>query len=117
MPPETDLITFTTEGGLVESLNDPILKNSAGTAHGAWVRTGDGEFAFTWRRFLFDFPPGPGEGKFTATVKVRGRLTLNETSDRLSGPFRFDVFDPTGTVILSSGGMAQGERIGVEPFE
>jgi hypothetical protein len=50
-------------------------------------------------------------------VKVRGRLKLNETSDELSGPFKFDVLDPTGTVVFSSGGTAQGVRIGVEPFE
>jgi len=113
MPPVTDLITFTTDGAMMASLNDPTLTH-ASTGHGAWVANGDGSVGFTFMRFVNI--PGP-EGNFTATVKVRGTITLNETSDELSGPFEFDVFDPSGNKLFTAGGTFEATRIGVEPLQ
>jgi hypothetical protein len=47
-------------------------------------------------------------------VIVRSRATLSHGT--LSGPFKFDVFDPTGHIVQSGSGTATATRFQIPPF-
>jgi hypothetical protein len=97
------LVTFTKGGGLIETESD-----APGTAQGAWERIGAHRYAFAFQAFIFDASGPAGH------VVVRGRLKLSH--GRLSGPFKFDVYDPTGKVVQSGSGTAAATRFVIPPF-
>jgi hypothetical protein len=92
------LLTFHRGGGLTETESD-----APGTGLGAWKRTGPNTFALSFKIFSFS-PAGDPQG----WVVVRSAVTLKDGT--LSGPFKFDVFDPTGKVVASGDGMATATR-------
>jgi len=91
------LLTFTPGGGVIETESD-----QPGTGQGAWKPIGRNRFAIAFQTFIFA-PTGPG-----GHVVVRSVATL--TKNTLSGPFKFDVFDPTGKVVQSGSGTATATR-------
>jgi len=88
------LLTFTRGGGVVETESD-----APGTGLGSWKRISDNQFAVAFKSFFFTETGAPG-----GSVLVRTRVTLE--GNTLSGPFKFDVSDPTGKVVQSGSGMA-----------
>jgi hypothetical protein len=100
------LLTFTKGGGLIETESD-----APGTGQGAWRRIGAHRFAFAFQTFIFTPTGDPG-----GHVVVRGVVTL--TNNTLSGPFKFDVFDPAGNPVVgqSGSGTATATRFVIPPF-
>jgi hypothetical protein len=98
------LLTFTPGGGVIETESD-----QPGTALGAWKRTSPHRFAIAFETFIFT-PSGPG-----GHVVVRSVATLTK-KNTLSGPFKFDVFDPTGKVVQSGSGTATATRFVIPPL-
>jgi hypothetical protein len=88
------LLTFHRGGGLTETESD-----APGTGLGAWRRTGGKTFAIAFKTFAFT-PAGAPQG----WVVVRSVVTLD--NGKLSGPFKFDVFDPAGNKVQSGSGTA-----------
>jgi hypothetical protein len=98
------LITFTKGGGVTETESD-----QPGTALGAWKRIGHHRFAFAFKSFIFS-PTGEPAGH----VLVRSIVTLSHGT--LSGPFKFDVFDPSGNKVQSGTGTATATRFVIPKF-
>jgi len=91
------------EGGVL--INHDILPaGPPGT--GTWARQGSDRFKGTfWTGFPGDGGPGTPGG--TLQVRIRGRVR----KDKISGTYRFTVFDPAGAQVQSGTGTFNGERI------
>jgi hypothetical protein len=98
------LATFSPGGGMVETESD-----APGTAQGAWEKIGRRTYQFAFQSFIFDSKGQPG-----GHVIVRSRATLSHGT--LSGPFKFDVVDPTGKIVQSGAGTATATRFQIPPF-
>ncbi|MBI3951390.1 MAG: hypothetical protein HY314_13145 [Acidobacteria bacterium] len=103
------LLTFTTDGGLIQTDTSPEFETPG---HGEWVRTGDRQFTIGFVNLLFD-----DQGEFGGTKEIRENITLNDTSDEYTGVSRVDFFDANGNLIRSTSARTQGTRIHVEPLE
>jgi hypothetical protein len=103
-PPLEAVLTFTRGGGVIETESD-----APGTGQGAWQRIGPGRFAFAFQTYIFT-PTGDPAGR----VVVRSVVTLADGT--LSGPFKFDVFDPAGNVLQSGSGTATATRFVIPPL-
>jgi hypothetical protein len=104
VPTFAALLTFTPGGGVIETESD-----AAGTGLGAWKRVGHNRFAIAFQTFIFT-PNGPG-----GHVIVRSVATLTK-KNTLSGPFKFDVFDPAGNVVQAGSGTATATRFVIPPL-
>jgi hypothetical protein len=98
------LLTFSPGGGVVETESD-----APGTGLGSWEKIGDHQYQFAFETFIFDNKGQPG-----GHVIVRNQVTVN--GDTASGPFKFDVFDPTGKIVQSGSGTATATRFQIPPF-
>jgi hypothetical protein len=98
------LLTFSAGGGVVETESD-----APGTGQGSWEKIGHRQYRFAFQTFIFTDTGQPG-----GHVIVRSRATVSH--GRLSGPFKFVVFDPTGKVVQSGAGTATGTRFQIPPF-
>lgn len=103
-PPFSALVTFSAGGGLVETESD-----APGTALGSWEKIGPRTYQFAFKSFIFS-----STGLPTGYVIVRDQATLSHGT--LSGPFKFDVFDPTGHIVQSGSGTATATRFQIPPF-
>lgn len=92
------LLSFHRGGTLTETESD-----APGTGLGAWKRTGAKTFAVAFKTFIFT-PTGDPQG----WVIVRAAVTLD--AGKLSGPFKFDLFDPAGNKVQSGAGTATATR-------
>lgn len=116
-PPFRGLITFDTGGGLIASAQGDILLNPppgvppvATAGHGAWKRTGNRRYAFTFRQILYG-----SDGSYQGEAKSRHKITLNASGNQWSGQLQFEIFDADGNVVFSGSGTEQATRIEVEP--
>ena len=98
------LITFTRDGSVIETEAD-----APGTGQGAWKRISRNRFAFAFQSFFFTETGEPG-----GHVVVRSVVTLSH--DTLSGPFKFNVYDPAGNVLESGSGTATATRFVIPDF-
>lgn len=73
---------------------------------GTWARQGDGGFKGTFWGGQ-PGPAGPDKPGFTVKIQVRGRVKMG----RVSGTYRFQVFDPTGAKADSGTGTFSGRRV------
>ena len=88
-----------------------VTAPDAPLGHGAWEHTGDGAYALT-----IVFPDFDDEGDLEGQTTVRTTVTLGRDGDTFAGPFVNEFTDLAGTVLFSSGGTAEGQRIVVEPL-
>lgn len=113
------LKTFDAGGGLVASAQGDILLDAppgvapvASTAHGAWIKTGKGEFLVTFRQIFYG-----SDGSFEGGAKIRLAAALNPEGDEWSGQFKVEYFDAAGNVVFAGEGTMQASRIVPEPLE
>src|SRR5205085_11577328 len=92
---------------------EDYIAPQATPGQGLWALTGNGEFALTFYGVLIGSVTDP---QFQGTYKVRSKLTTNEAGDQFSGPFKIDVFDPSGNFLFSLDGTVQGRRAALEPL-
>jgi hypothetical protein len=97
-PPFQALLTLTRDGGVISTESD-----APGTGQGSWKRIGRHRYAFAFQTFILSPTGAPG-----GHVVVRSVVTL--TGATLSGPFKFDVFDPAGKPVQSGSGTATATR-------
>lgn len=102
------LYTFMSDGTLISSNKDHPVR---GPAHGAWVRTGDREFAVTFVRLRFDT-----DGNFIGTQKLRAQFTLHATLDEFTSQSQNEFFGVDGNFETSNMTTGLARRIKVEPL-
>jgi hypothetical protein len=122
LPPLKDLITFTSDGNVIEAhrlfLKDsPLGPLLATPGHGAWAKTGTNEFAATLMIIYEGSEDHPtASGQVLAIEKVRFKLSLGPEPDKLSGTLLDEIRDTSGNVIFVGPGTFEAKRIGVEPL-
>ena len=102
------LLTFTSDGNIIG--DEPSAFETA--AHGNWVSTKGSEAAYTFTSLL-----GGADGQFSGSIKVVGTLRLDVGQEKWTGPFKVEVFDASGNVILSDRGTLTGKRIQIESLD
>lgn len=105
--------TFHSDGTFLEtSLTD--FSPPAGTAgQGVWAKTGTREFALTFYGVTIGDVTSP---QLQGTYKVRSKLTLSLTGDEFEGPFLIEIYDPSGALVFTIEGTAQGRRARLDPL-
>ncbi len=103
-----NLLTFSSDGTFFRS-GDTHPVYSGG--HGAWKRTGNGEFDATYIAFNFD-----QTGKWTGSNKVRIHIVPSPGGNEFTAETKATVFDLQDNVIRTSEGRLSGKRIQAEPF-
>ena len=98
------LLTIHAGGGLTETESD-----APGTGLGAWEQVGRHRYRFAFETFMFT-----GTGAPSGHVIVRSLTTLKDGI--LSGPYKFDVYDPSGNVVQSGSGTATATRFQIPAF-
>lgn len=123
LPPLKDLITFTSDGSVIETrrlfLADSPLGPLIGTpGHGSWIKTAANEFAVTLM-ILYEGAEShsTAAGEVVATEKVHFRLRLGPGPDRLSGTLLDEIRDSGGDLIFRGPGTFEAKRIQAEPLE
>jgi len=115
LPPNLDMTTVNRDGTLTNS--DSVF----GTGHGAWKRTGNGQFAMKFRTpilatasgppFSFPFPPG-------SILTVSAEVMVAEDGMAAFGPYDAVVHAPDGSggfiLVLGFNGNVAFSRITVD---
>jgi hypothetical protein len=102
------LYTFMSDGTLISSNRDHPTR---GPGHGAWVRTGDREFAITFVRIRFE-----ADGSFIGTQKLRGQVTLSEELNAFTSRSMNEFYDVDGNLTDTNQTTTRATRIRVEPL-
>jgi len=105
--------TFHSDGTFTETSLTDYLPPAGPPGQGVWVKTGAREFALTIYGVTVGDLTNP---QFQGTYKVRSKLTLNRSGEEFSGPFTVEIYDPTGTLLFTFDGTAQGRRAHVDPL-
>jgi hypothetical protein len=108
-PPFRGLITFSEGGGMIASAqgdNLPAFNSLATPGHGAWTRTGNRVFLFTFVQILY----GP-DGEYEGEIRVRHNATMNRAGTTWNGNLTLEVFDPTGELVHTGTGSGTATRI------
>jgi hypothetical protein len=101
------LITFNSDGGVTATESPGPFESPA---HGNWERRGR-DVAYT---FFALFGTAAGAGHNAGSLKVVGTLHFDARNGGWTGPFRIQVFTPTGAVIFSDEGTIALTRIEIE---
>jgi hypothetical protein len=112
LQPFTDLITFTSDGSVIEcrrlfvpaSPFGPLMETPG---HGAWVRVAQREFDL---HFVF-LLQGATSGMDIGTDNVHLRVQLDSTGTVLSGTFDSTIKDTSGNPIFTASGTYQATPI------
>ena len=105
-PPLKGLITFTRDGALVETVFLPFVS----PGHGAWVRTGNRQFAITNVYFVSDL-----SGQLLRIGTVHATYDLDRALTTATIAFHVDLTDPAGQFLSAFEGTGHATRIVVEP--
>jgi hypothetical protein len=113
------LLTFGGEGAMIETdtpaptpvgdLGVLILSNG----HGAWVSTGEVEFAYLYRKLIYQ---QDGLTPF-GTTRTSATGTTSADDTQLQATLLIEFLDTNGKIALSTTGTAAGTRIQVEQQE
>ena len=104
--PVTAFFTFTPGGCLLQTSSDA----EARPAHGAWVKTADREYDYTWTRPLLD-AAGTLSGIRAGSWQVR----LADSLDAYTSTGGSTDADLNGNILGTSQSSQQGTKIKVEP--
>jgi hypothetical protein len=83
------LLTFMDDGNALEENNSPRILS---LAHGAWMKTGEGQFSSDRVKFQFD---GPTTRLFTGTIRFAQKIQL-DTPDSFHSTTTRQLFDAAG---------------------
>lgn len=113
-PPFKAMITFSDGGGMTASAQGDILLNlnSLATAgHGAWVRTGNSQFLFTFRQIFYT-----ADGSYDGGIKVRHTANMNRAGTAWTGQITAEFYNAADEVVFTSNGSGTATRIVAEPL-
>jgi hypothetical protein len=99
---ETDSPMPTPFGGNIGTL---VLSNG----HGSWKPTGKQQFAYTYRKILYD-----ANGASFGLARTNGAVTLNKEGTELQAKVAIQFTDNHGQVVFSAQGTVTGQRIEVQ---
>lgn len=124
LPPSPELlslVTFTRDGGVVETRrlfipDSPLGPLLATPGHGSWVRTGANQFAVTLIAIYEGGPTSPSVGVVVAVEKIRFKLRLDPNNGHLTGTLLDELRDTKGNVLFVGTGRFDATRITVEPL-
>ena len=105
--PVTAFFTFTPGGCLLASTSDALDR----PAHGAWVKTADREYDYTWTR-----PRVDAEGTFTGTTMGRNHVRIDDPLDTYTTAGVTTELDLNGNVMSTRQVSGQAARIKVGPM-
>ena len=100
------LMTFNSEGSVIAS-ESPVGFESAG--HGSWTTNTRGQVSYTFYSLL-----GSQDGVNTGKIKVVGTLKYDPKTNGWSGPFKVEVFDAGGQLVLADEGTFKLTPIPIE---
>jgi len=108
-PPFKGMITFAEGGGMIASAQGDILLNinSLATAgHGAWVRTGNRTFLFTFRQIFYK-----PDGSYDGGIRVRHTATMKRNGLAWTGELTVEFFDVNDNIVSVGTGSGTATRI------
>jgi hypothetical protein len=108
-PPFRGLITFSEGGGMIASAQGDNLINAGSLAtpgHGAWSRTGNREFLFTFVQILYN-----ADGEHDGMIRIRHTATMNKSGNAWTGQLTLEVFDPGDNLVFTGTGSGTATRI------
>ena len=123
LPPLKDLLTFTSDGSVLETrrlflANSPIGPLLGTPGHGSWVKTASNEYAVTLMIIYEGAETHPtASGEVVAIEKVRFKLKLGPGADRLTGTLLDEIRDTNGDLIFRGPGTFEASRIRAEPLD
>ena len=103
------LITFSEGGGMIASAQGDNLINAGSLAtpgHGAWSRTGNREFLFTFIQVLYN-----ADGEYDGMIRIRHTATMNKSGNTWAGQLTLEVFDPGDNLVFTGTGSGTATRI------
>jgi len=111
--PFKGLITFCEGGGLVASGQGDILLSPppgvpplATAGHGAWSRTANHEYLFTFRQIFYN-----GDGSYAGGAKIRNAATLSKSGNSMAGQLTVDYYNENDEVVFTGTGTFTAVRI------
>lgn len=111
-PPFRVLMTFTADGGFTGSGDGD---NAVGSPqYGVWERIGDKNsrtYAVTFRQLFYN-PDSSSAG----SAKMQQTVVLDESGNTWTGPFVVRIYNPDGSLFITSTGTATATRIQSEPL-
>lgn len=110
------MVTFCEGGGVVASAQGDILLQAppgvppvATAAHGAWLRTSNREFLFTFRQIFYN-----ADGSYAGGAKIRNAGLLNAFANNMSGQLIVQYYDSDDQVVFTGTGSFTASRIVAE---
>ena len=111
-------ITFSDGGGLVASGQGDVLLNPppgvppvATAGHGAWIRTANQEYLFTFRQIFYN-----ADGSYAGGAKIRNSAQLNKPGNEMTGQLIVDYYNENDEVVFTGTGTFTATRIVAEPL-
>lgn len=117
--PFRGMVTFSEGGGVVASAQGDILLQPppgvppvATAAHGAWIRTSNREFLFTFRQIFYN-----ADGSYAGGAKIRNSATIDVPGNNMSGQLVVQFYDASDQVVFTGSGSFTGYRIVAETLD
>jgi hypothetical protein len=105
------LATYAGGGGYIftDTIPNPV---SATPGHGAWEFVNPGLFNANFVKFNFNM-----QGEIDSILKVRARITLDDTENRYTSVERVEVRNLAGELIFAREATTVAMRMSVEPID
>jgi hypothetical protein len=110
------LLSFTEDGRMFATAQGDVVAPAQSPGMGAWQYQGGHTNALSFKTMFYE-TQGDAAGSLIGIATIRSTSTVNETSDKFSGPFKLALVDPQGNVLISTEGTWQFTRIKVEPLQ
>jgi hypothetical protein len=113
-PPFRAMITFMESGGMIASAQGDILLNInsvATSGHGAWVRTGNRAFLFTFRQIFYG-----SDGSYEGGILVRHNANMTANGQNWTGNMTFEIYDENDVVVFAGTGSGTATRLNPLPL-
>ena len=117
--PFRGMVTMSEGGGVVASAQGDVLLQAppgvppvATAAHGAWSRTANREFLFTFRQIFYT-----ADGTYAGGAKISNDATLDAFGNSMSGQLVVDYYDANDQVVFTGTGTFTATRIVAEGLE
>ena len=114
--PFRGMVTFCEGGGVVASAQGDVLLQAppgvppvATAAHGAWLRTSNREFLFTFRQIFYN-----ADGSYAGGAKIRNAAMLDAFGNNMSGQLIVQYYNAGDQVVFTGTGSFTASRIVAE---
>ena len=117
--PFRGLVTLSEGGGVIASAQGDVLLQPppgvppvATAAHGAWAKTSNREFLFTFRQIYYT-----ADGTYAGGAKIRNAAVIDASGSNMSGQLIVEYYDANDQVVFTGNGTFTGTRIVAEVLE